>query len=232
MAIDLIEQFLNAEMSWDDLDKILSSCADMSSIQFALRIGDAIWLHESIDIPAQSFDTARADANEYLKYIRGLNPGGWVCKREIGKIEGIREKPSPSRPIYLISSEDEEAKTIVYIGRTSSNTSRFECGHAAITKLHAPEFNGKSKFVYMCAVLVRVNESDWVPIEFHPQGQFFLERLEAQLVFQIKPCLNSNLINKLDNAAFIILHDNRHKLKNMDGHFFDISGSQHLPEPS
>lgn len=135
-------------------------------------------LHETLELTAQSLETSW-QANQ--KYISSGCPG---------------KPPLACYPIYLITVGDGENERLVYIGKTSSKSSRFSSGHAALTKLHHPKYDGLSKRVYLCCV-VFLKDGHEIPIEWIKPFEFaenLLESFEANLIYWNKPELNTQHI--------------------------------------
>lgn len=132
-------------------------------------------LHETIGLSAQSLDISwQANQNYIFSNYAG-------------------EAPLGCYPIYLITVGDGENERLVYIGKTSSKSSRFSSGHSAITKLHHPKYDGLSKRVYLCCV-VFLNNRNTIPIEWVKPYTFaenLLSKFEANLIFWNKPELNT-----------------------------------------
>lgn len=92
-------------------------------------------LHETIGLSAQNLDISWQSNQNYLS----------------SNCDG--EAPLACYPIYLITVGDDENERLVYIGKTSSKSSRFSSGHSAITKLHHPKYDNLSKRIYLCCVV-------------------------------------------------------------------------------
>lgn len=161
-------------------------------------------LHETLFLEAESFEEKRTVAWNYLRSmcaILNVDPMNrasyhlrWVSPVERTAILAQLGPPPPyCYPLYFISVYDGRGEDLVYIGKMSSATPRFRNGHPAITKLHAPEYAGKTKRLYLCSVLFRAIDHTSAPIEFfHPTGHAdsILVSLEAQLIHFFKPELN------------------------------------------
>lgn len=133
-------------------------------------------LHETIELPAQSLISSWRNNKEYISSS---------C---------IGEPPLACYPIYLITVGNKENEKLVYIGKTSSSSSRFTSGHTAISKLHHPKYDGLSKRVYLCCV-VFLNGSNEIPIEWVQPFSFaktLLKSFEANLIYWNQPELNTH----------------------------------------
>lgn len=135
-------------------------------------------LHETVNLPPQSLKQA------------------WVANQEYIQSGYMGYAPLASYPIYLITVGDDSNERLVYIGKTSSNSSRFSSGHAAISKLHAPKYNNLTKRVYLCCI-VFIKNSNTIPIEWitpYEHANTLLKSFEANLIYWNKPELNTQHI--------------------------------------
>lgn len=108
--------------------------------------------------------------------------------------EEVGEPPPFCYPIYFIPVDDGSAEELVYIGKTSSSKGRFSGGHAAVTKLHHPDYDGKKKWLYLGCVALLTEDRDILPLEFVSPMQLSLQLLdsvERQLIYYFKPPLNT-----------------------------------------
>ncbi|MED0320369.1 hypothetical protein RCU64_13140 [Escherichia coli] len=137
-------------------------------------------LHETIGLSAQNLDISWQSNQNYLS----------------SNCDG--EAPLACYPIYLITVGDDENERLVYIGKTSSKSSRFSSGHSAITKLHHPKYDNLSKRIYLCCVVFLKN-SKTIPIEWIKPFDFaekLLSEFEANLIYWNKPELNTQHMKK------------------------------------
>ncbi|HHP0482998.1 TPA: hypothetical protein ACRZ2J_004867 [Vibrio campbellii] len=135
-------------------------------------------LHESVSLPAQSLKLAWGKNQAYIK------------------ADCVGEAPLACYPIYLITVGDGDSEKLVYIGKTSSNSSRFSSGHTAISKLHHPKYNGLTKRLYLCCVVFLKN-GNTIPIEWitpYSKAESLLKSFEANLIYWNKPELNTQHI--------------------------------------
>ncbi|TKE99722.1 hypothetical protein [Vibrio kanaloae] len=131
-------------------------------------------LHDSVVLKPQYLKAAW-DAN--VKYLRD------DCK-------GVA--PVACYPIYLITVGEKDEEKLVYVGKTSSENSRFKSGHKAISLLHHPKYNGLSKRLYQCSVIF-IKDGKHLPIELIQPYEFakkVLSSFEANLIFVTQPELN------------------------------------------
>jgi hypothetical protein len=138
---------------------------------------------------------ARAITKDYLDnasdLICGLG-GGWLDNEErMWILDQLGEPPIPSLPIYLITCKDSFEEKVVYVGKTQNRT-RFNGGHSASLKLHAPKFDGKEKNVYRCSIWFH-NGSEYLSLDWiQPEclACEILNSVESQLIFYFQPELN------------------------------------------
>ena len=136
-------------------------------------------LHETVNLPAQSLEVSWSENFDYYK--------------------NKENKPAPiaCHPIYLISVDSGINERVVYIGKTSSSSSRFSSGHKAISRLHAPKYDGLKKRLYRCCV-VFLNNTNELPIEWVQPFSYasdLLNLFESYLIYCIKPELNVQHVN-------------------------------------
>jgi hypothetical protein len=112
--------------------------------------------------------------------------------------EELGDPPATCCPIYMITVRDKVSESLVYVGKTSASRSRFAGGHAAITKLHAPQYHDKIKSIYLARVMLLAGD-DYLPLEWvHPLNLALriLDSVEAELIFSMKPELNTQKNNR------------------------------------
>lgn len=162
-----------------------------------LSIEECQPLHLVMNMQWLSFKDARANTQSYLdsasELITGLE-GGWLDRWEQEEIlTELGETPLPSLPIYLISCGDGDDEELVYVGKTK-NTSRFNGGHSAALKLHAPEYQNKPKKIYRCTAWFYINDEyislDWIQPE--QLALDILDSIESQLIYWLQPQLNTH----------------------------------------
>ncbi|MEF7438284.1 hypothetical protein V4V36_13540 [Paenibacillus lautus] len=122
-----------------------------------------------------------------------------VDREIINEIEyRLKEPPRACYPLYFISVGDGIDERLVYVGKTSSKTHRFSGGHSAALKLHAPKYEGLSKHIYFGTVVFLDNNKNYMPLEFiqpFEDAKSLLSNLEAGLIFNLQPELNSIYLN-------------------------------------
>ncbi len=154
-------------------------------------------LHESADLPAislrDSWQLHRNYVEQSLILINSDEPG-WVDREEAELIEAeLGPPPGACTPIYLITVRRNRSERVVYVGRTSASSRRFYGGHAAFLKLHYPRYRSFSKHLYLGCVML-LTDDDYLPLEWiQPLSRALsiLLDVEAQLIFEFKPELNS-----------------------------------------
>lgn len=159
-------------------------------------------LHKAPAIPAQDLATAWTKTKEYVEQAMALlsmPDGGTLDSDEVEMIrEELGDPPVMCCPIYMITVRDEADERLVYVGKNSASSSRFAGGHAAITKLHAPRYRNKSKWIYLAQVML-LTADDYLPLEWvHPLDRALgiLASVEAELIFSLKPELNTQKKNR------------------------------------
>ena len=165
-----------------------------------LSIEEVAPLHEVSNMQWLSLREARSITKHYLEeaseLINGLE-GGWLDREEQERIlQDIGSPPIPSLPIYLISCKGADYEDLVYVGKTK-NISRFSGGHAAALKLHDPKYAGMEKLIYRATAWFYLNNEyialDW--IEPESTALDLLDNIESQLIFYMKPELNTSKRN-------------------------------------
>jgi hypothetical protein len=135
-----------------------------------LSLDKAVSLHETVNLEAESLATSWKSAHQYLEHCKrvvDIEEPEWLDSFEVSLIQKELGDPPPvAYPIYIISIKGESlSEKVVYIGKTSSNNKRFKGGHAAITKLHAPQYDGLEKKLYLACVILLKNDS-YLPLEW------------------------------------------------------------------
>ncbi len=160
-----------------------------------LSIEEVAPLYKAKDLSWLGLKESRKKTQDYLSQasdiVNGLE-GGWLDKEErLWILEELGEPPSPSLPIYLITVKDDSQEEVVYIGKTE-NKSRFNGGHSAALKLHAPEYDGKEKKIYRSTIWFHDGNEylslDWIQPE--SLAIELLDSIESQLIFHFQPALN------------------------------------------
>ena len=158
-------------------------------------------VHQAPNVPLKTLDQSWVDTKAYVLAaceLLGRQRAGYSLsgpdRAEV--IAKLGQPPEPSWPLYFLAVGDYPDEEIVYVGKTNSKTHRFSAGHAAITALHRPEYEGKKKRLYFAAVTIYSDEGNYVPLEWlHPKAlrDAIWTDLEAQLIFYFQPVLNDKL---------------------------------------
>ncbi|MCS0005377.1 GIY-YIG nuclease family protein, partial [Vibrio parahaemolyticus] len=136
-------------------------------------------LHETVYLPPQSLEQA------------------WKANQEYIASKCLTQPPLACYPIYLMTVGENKDERLVYIGKTSSKSSRFSAGHAAISKLHHPKYDGLTKRVYLCCAVFINKARGTFPIEWiqpYEKAELLLKSFEAYLIYWTKPELNTQHI--------------------------------------
>ena len=149
-------------------------------------------LHDTVALPSQSLNKSWLENDQYFQANdRQASP------------------PLACMPIYLISVGSGNNERIVYIGKTTSSSSRFIAGHKAMTLLHAPKYEGQTKRLYRCCIVFRSDRGDEIPIEWitpYEAGKKLLLTFESILIYHFQPELNKRLKNKLPQTLIGSIH--------------------------
>ncbi len=169
--------------------------------------------HESVDLEAESLTDSWRKIHEYvaasLAIIEAEEPM-WLDREEVEMIKSQLGEPPPlCYPIYMITIGDGDAEQLVYIGKTSSSSGRFRCGHTALTRLLHPMYNGLAKRIYLGAVVLLTDDRSYQPLEWVKpleKAEELLASIEAQLIFNFKPQLNTHHVNSDNTIWPVSLH--------------------------
>lgn len=207
------------------------ACEDHSWYDFWIGFDAVVPLHEAADFPLVSFEKSRSDCFDYLSgacEILGRNMPKWSPDK--GKQSQILAQLGPppvnAYTIYVISTRcsDTQVEKVVYIGKTNSKSHRFRGGHAAISKLHAPEFEGMQKAIYFGCLIGINHDGNYVPIDWVDADagrDQILSDVEAQLIFHLKPRLNTVGKDKCGANQRVPLHVQNLKSSLLDAQSFD-----------
>ena len=194
-------------------------------------------VHESPQVPLKTLDQSWIDTKEYIVQACALlgrakagQPLSPADRSTVLSLLG--EPPGPAWPIYVFAVGEYPDERIVYIGKTNSDTHRFTSGHAAITALHNPKYNGLTKRLYLGTVTIYSDEGNYVPLEWlHPKKlrDSIWSDIEAQLIYHFQPELNSTLKSEdwSKNPVQIAFH-NYSGTKSFDGEY--IAAHRVVPE--
>ncbi|MGR3761917.1 hypothetical protein ACUXV3_17595 [Roseobacteraceae bacterium NS-SX3] len=125
----------------------------------------------------------------------GADEPGWLSREDAWEIENeLGVPPLVTNPMYFMSVKNKTEERLVYVGKTSSKRSRFSGGHAAITKIHNPKYDGFEKGLYL-ASLMFYDDFDYLPIEYIREldrAEKLLSSIEAQIIYDFQPELNTS----------------------------------------
>lgn len=185
-----------------------------------LSLDSFIPLHKATELGGESLDDSWDSHRKYIsdmEKILGISfqnlsksPPFFIDRDSAQKITNrLGMPPFICRPIYLISVESENKEQVVYVGKAASRASRFRNGHAAHTKLTNPEYDGMSKRLYLASIMLVANDGSQGPLELVPSKTLankILMSVEAQLIHQLRPSLNTHNINRFSGAWPITLN--------------------------
>ena len=203
-------QRLSALERWLDRKAPLHEFSDATRIPDRetgcfIGIDIAVDLHETIHLKPESLAQSWISVHRYMTNalrIIGAEEPSWLDREEVEMIRSDLGDPPPvSYPLYFISVGNDEAEKLVYVGKTSSNNSRFKGGHTAITRLHDPKYNTLSKKLYLATIFFY--DKDYLPLEWikpFDKAQALLSSIEAQIIFDFKPELNSDHTNNFNSS--------------------------------
>lgn len=170
-------------------------------------------LHEAINIKEQSLEISWEENHNYIKQAMEIsqnNEGNWLDREEVQWIkDSLGDPPLPCCPIYFITIADKCKEKIVYIGKTSSRTSRFAGGHRVAMQLHKPCYRLYKKSLYLCLVVLIDKDNDYLPLEWiwpQKKAQAMLESIESQLIYEFQPDLNVQNKNSYNAAHPFQIH--------------------------
>ncbi|UOQ51112.1 hypothetical protein [Hymenobacter cellulosivorans] len=121
-------------------------------------------------------------------------------------LDQLKEPPNVSHPIYIITIESADVQRVVYVGKTSSDNSRFKSGHSAAIKLLDPIYKDYDKYIYVCQVMLYSEKlGSYLPLEFvgvRKTAEDILDDIESKLINNFKPVLNSQ-----KTKSFVLVYD-------------------------
>ena len=199
-------------------------------------------LHDADQVPAQSLEDSWKTTREFLdaalKAINSSEPG-WLGNDEAEDIlRVLGAPPSACLPIYIMSVRSGGVERAVYVGKTSSGSSRFAGGHDAFRKLLAPTYDGMEKWLYLGAVMLLKSHppgprefgfNSYLPLEWVSPLTFalaLLRSIEAALIYQLQPELNVQHRDRFRPDYEVLINVENH----VDGGF--LHGHQISPVPT
>ncbi len=171
-------------------------------------------VHEADSLKPQSLEAAWQALRAYVAHACQVIDAGTppiLDSEETGMIlTACGEPPAQCYPLYVMTVQLTGAReTVVYVGKTSSTVSRFAGGHSAMTKLHAPEFDGAQKRLYLGCATYMDHAGEYLPLEaIEPlqTAQRLLLSLEAQMIHHYQPALNGQAKRRLIATDPTIIH--------------------------
>lgn len=176
------------------------SCEDHVWEHFWVSFDVSVGLHEAANFPLLPFEKATDECYSYLakacKILKRNNPK-WspddVARRVI--LDQLGPPPLNAYTIYMLTVSDlkSDSERVVYIGKTNSNSNRFRGGHAAISKLHAPEYAHLTKSIYFGCIVAMNDDENYIPIDWLSPNlgrDEILSDIEYQLIYHLQPELN------------------------------------------
>lgn len=160
--------------------------------------------HAPAESLSSSWNAVHKYLNRALELIDAEAPGYLDSEEALMIKEALGEPPTLCYPLYLISVGDGTNERIVYAGKSSSTHARFRQGHAALTKLLHPKYDGLSKRVYFGSIVLLSENADYLPLEWIKPLELALQLLssiEAQVIYHFKPELNTQHIRH-DNVRW------------------------------
>lgn len=183
-----------------------------------LTLDEILPLHKAITLTPESLSESWYCVHNYvdraLKIISS-DTVGWLDSEEAAWIlEELGSPPNLCYPLYIISVGKGADERIVYIGKTSSTNGRFRNGHKIFAMLHAPEYDGLAKNMYLGGVVLLADNGEYQPLEWVKplsKAEELLTSIEAQLIFQFKPELNTHHKNHYNAKYPLVLHIENHE---------------------
>jgi len=199
---------------WLDRSASLSGFVDLHKNQpnrewgcfLALDVAHSV--HESISLQAESLAASWKATHEYvasaLRLIKAKRPVDLDSYEAALIREEIGRPPDLCYPMYLLTVAKGDDERLVYIGKTSTDRGRFRGGHAALTKLHHPKYDGYAKRLYLGAIVFLTARKEYQPLEWVKpleRAHELLASVEAQLIYEFKPELNTQHVSR-NNARW------------------------------
>ena len=207
--------------TWLNRTSSLKSFIDLENTAPSFELGGFLSIdisypiHETTNLESESLSTSLEQVHGYVENSLSIIDSDepvWLDREEVEMIKSeLGEPPNLCYPIYIISVGDKKNEKVVYIGKTSSSNSRFKNGHAAITKLHHPKYNGLNKTLYLCGIVLLTDppQSNYLPLEWVKplsKAESLLLDIEAQLIFDFQPELNTINKKKCEHDNQTIFH--------------------------
>jgi hypothetical protein len=209
----------SALLAWLDRRDPLSSFIDLDTRSPQQEWGGFLTLdvvvpvHESLNLESESLEKSWHLTHDYieksLEIIRADEPL-WLDSEEVEMIKSkLCDPPLLCYPIYIISIESAGIEQVIYIGKTSSSKGRFIGGHAALTKLLDPKYDGIPKRLYLGALVLLAEDKSYQPLEWVKpleKAEQLLKSIESQLIYEFKPELNDQHVNSFNSKWPVSIH--------------------------
>lgn len=205
--------------SWLDRKDSLTSFIDLErrppNYEYGgfLSLDVVVPVHESVNLAAESLNTSWKRTHEYVRQSLAIIDAeelDWLDREEVQMIKSRLGEPPPlSYPIYILSVSDDTTARVVYVGKTSSKRGRFTSGHAAITKLHNPKYDGLRKRLYLGGIVLLADDNEYQPLEWVKplfKATEILNSIEAQLIYRFQPELNTHHRKHYDAKVPVSIH--------------------------
>ncbi|SFH76888.1 hypothetical protein [Halpernia frigidisoli] len=196
-----LDAWLNGHEMIPHYDDLIKSEPDYCT-GFWINVVDEIPLHKINDEKilgfADSFDKNRTYYYKAIKIAHRYESTSLDHEDIYNIREALGDAPNISYPIYIICIKKDENREIVYIGKSSSNISRFRGGHNTAIKLLDPKFDGYEKTIILCNIILYTTNDYYLPLEFIKEkklGLEILEDIESRMIDEFKPQLNSQKMN-------------------------------------
>ena len=171
-----------------------------------LNLDHSCGLHEAADLALVPFDKSRDACFKYIDSacdLLGRPRPGWALTADDAKkvTSALGDPPFASYSIYIMTVSDPDGtnERAVYVGQTNAQSQRFRGGHAAISKLHNPIYDGLKKRIHFGCVSATNNDDNTIPIEWVTPFNIrkeILDSVEYQLIFDLKPPLNNQGVHE------------------------------------
>ena len=193
----------------------------------------AVQLHEAPTLDLVTFEEAWRKTYDYLAAackILELNRPGRISPEQGELVRSqLGDPPIASVGIYMMSvaKQDGSQERCVYVGKTNASTHRFRSGHAAITKLHAPQYDGLRKTLYVGSLAFEDDDDHTFWVEWtHPAERrlVLMSVVEDTLISWLKPELNEKNLKGSPLAGKIVVRVQNTVSKLLDAESFGDDG--------
>jgi len=185
-------------------EELVNSKPDLLSTVW-LAINYCLPFYQVLDQEILGFGQARELNRRYYEAAIKIAlhyDGYWLEKEDICDIiEELGNPPDVSHPIYIITIKDESFEKVVYVGKSSSDKSRFTSGHSAAIKLLNPMYNSFEKLIYFGQIMTSDKNDEYLPLEFVGDQVFaeqLLDDIESKVIQHFKPELNTQKMRKVN----------------------------------